>query len=610
MKSWSQFGLLLVLGGLVVAAITAPAAAAAVKVKATPPLVPAFDAGVSDYVVDCSAGSVQVAAWARRGETVSVDGSDPSARRTVSEVPLEAGQSFEIRSAGRDGKRRHYVRCLPADYPAYEYSQRRPAAAEQYAFTPTIGVQRGSPAYVSIFDEHGAPLWWFGARGSVVVDAQVLNNGSVAFGHVPFFRGTSDGYEIRSLDGKRIADLHAAGGRTDTHELLQIGDGGYLLISNPILTGIDLSPYDGPSDAAIFDNVLEEFDADGQLVWSWSAFEHIDLDEAREWWPLTVALPEQVEGVGAVYNPFHINSVAPSARGYLLSFRRTNSIYRIAGDGEISWKLGGTATPERLKVRGDALSPKTFGGQHDARVLEDGSVTVFDNGSGQGRAPRAVRFAINADRGRARLLDEFRDEAVPDSTCCGSVRQLGDARVISWGADYSAEYRAGGGPAWQLRTAGVRTYRVVPVEPGRVSDAELRAGMDANYPRRPPECGAEVELLAGAPGTPGADELRGRRDNSEYLRGLAGPDRIDGRGGDDCVLGDGGDDRIEGGPGDDQLDGGQGDDRIEGGRGADLISCGGGDDLAIVKGGDEVGRNCERVRRAGAKKPKGPGRDS
>lgn len=595
---------------ITVAALVPAPASARVKLEAEPPLRPAFSPAVSDYVVDCSAGSVSVDARARGRHELSVDGSSLG-RRAKSAVPLTAGQSFEIVLDGRKGKSRHYVRCLPSDYPEYEFVRSRAAAAGQYAFGPTIGSRRGVPAYVAIFDGAGAPIWWHAVRGSTPVDTQVLEDGRIAYGYVPFFRGEVDGYDLRAVDGKRTELLQADGGRTDTHELIELDDGGYALISNPILTGVDLTPYGGPAEAAIFDDVIEEFDAEGELTSSWSAYEHLDLDEARDWWPATVALPEQVEGVGAVYNPFHINSVELWGRGYLISFRRTNSIYRTKGSGEIAWKLGGTKTEASLKVRRDPLAPRTFGGQHDARILEDGTVTVFDNGTREDRVPRAVRFEIDAKAGKAKLLSELRDDSVPASTCCGSFRTVGDAGVVGWGADYAGEYGADGKPNWQLRTPGLRSYRVVPVPEGRVSDAELRAGMDAKFPRRPPECTGEGELVpARGSATPGDDELRGRRDVPVFIRGLAGADRIDARAGDDCVLGDGGADRIEGGPGDDRLLGGQGSDRIEGGRGADTIACGGGQDLAIVKGGDQVSDNCERVRRAGKKPRGGPNRDS
>jgi class 3 adenylate cyclase len=46
--------------------------------------------------------------------------------------------------------------------------------------------------------------------------------------------------------------------------------------------------------------------------------------------------------------------------------------------GNILWKLGGSATPESLRITNDPVftNGSHFGGQHDARLLPDGTVTL------------------------------------------------------------------------------------------------------------------------------------------------------------------------------------------------------------------------------------------
>ena len=52
----------------------------------------------------------------------------------------------------------------------------------------------------------------------------------------------------------------------------------------------------------------------------------------------------------------------------------------------------------------------TLGAQHDARLLPDGTLTVFDNRTNLGtQAPRAVRFRINRAGGTATLLQSITD---------------------------------------------------------------------------------------------------------------------------------------------------------------------------------------------------------
>ena len=128
----------------------------------------------------------------------------------------------------------------------------------------------------------------------------------------------------------------------------------------------------------------------------------------------------------------------------------------------------------------------TFCGQHDARVLADGSLTVFDDGTGCNRPSRAVRFAIDDTDHTATLLEDVRDSAGAGSGCCGSTRRLPDGDwVTQWGSNpYATEQTGTGVPVFKLSFAqGLVSYRADPVLPGELSRAALRAGMDAQYPR-------------------------------------------------------------------------------------------------------------------------------
>ena len=97
----------------------------------------------------------------------------------------------------------------------------------------------------------------------------------------------------------------------------------------------------------------------------------------------------------------------------------------------VVWKLGGTARPESLTILNDPefTTGSGFGGQHDARVLDDGSVTIFDNGFHPDTVlrhpPRAVRYAIDAGAGTATLLEQVNDPS--DASARRLLRQLTQA---------------------------------------------------------------------------------------------------------------------------------------------------------------------------------------
>src|SRR3954452_3769007 len=145
-----------------------------------------------------------------------------------------------------------------------------------------------------------------------------------------------------------------------------------------------------------------------------------------------------------------------------------------------------TINPESLAILGDAVfqSGGHFGGQHDARSSGDGTFTLFDNGSGLGRAPRAVRYRIDATAGTATLMEQFRDtNLTPNSICCGSARRLaGGNWVIGWGGSTTfSEMTARGSRMFSVQqSTGPIVYRAFPVPPGTLDRATLRADMDAN----------------------------------------------------------------------------------------------------------------------------------
>ncbi|HEV2789918.1 MAG TPA: arylsulfotransferase family protein, partial [Solirubrobacterales bacterium] len=186
----------------------------------------------------------------------------------------------------------------------------------------------------------------------------------------------------------------------------------------------------------------------------------------------------------AAFDPVHINSIEPrGSEEVVISTRHTDAVYGIdRSSGEIRWKVGGSKTGASLRILGDPAS-KLLGGQHDARIAEDGSLSVYDNGKDRPRRPRVVFYRLDLGRGIARYLGQLNDPAVSASHCCGSARQLaGGGWLVSWGDNplvtaFDAQERI----VFRLELAA-SSFRAVPVPPGAVSIAELDRGLEAMEP--------------------------------------------------------------------------------------------------------------------------------
>lgn len=225
--------------------------ASRISIETDPALFPSFDPEVTDYATRCTGDPVNVEVSAEN-LSVSVDGSEPRTGEFEQTAAVTGSQGFSVdSSSGRD----YHVRCVPADFPAWNYDRLADPHRPYYVVTPT-----GS-RYVVIFDDHGAPVWWM-QNASSVGDAKVLSDGTIAWGR----SGLPRGYELRSPDGALERFASYSGAVTDTHDLQEVGNGNLLLMSYVPREHVDLSLYGGSADGTVTDAGIQEIDPDGNVV--------------------------------------------------------------------------------------------------------------------------------------------------------------------------------------------------------------------------------------------------------------------------------------------------------------------------------------------------------
>ncbi|MFH1262720.1 MAG: aryl-sulfate sulfotransferase [Pseudomonadota bacterium] len=159
------------------------------------------------------------------------------------------------------------------------------------------------------------------------------------------------------------------GGRVAVLRWVKVPSG----IARKIRGGVPGSEREG----VIWTDQIAEIDRAGNTVWSWDAYRHLDptrdqlgpLDRRREWTHANSI--QYVPDLGVVSEP---SRNLRGKDGYLISFREISTVALLRRDtGEIVWR-----SPEQL-----------FAHQHDASVLPNGNILVFDNGLHRtpGRAP-------------------------------------------------------------------------------------------------------------------------------------------------------------------------------------------------------------------------------
>jgi hypothetical protein len=429
-------------------------------------LFPVFAPGVEDYVVRCEDGPVTVNAHVTVGWEVSIANRRFRSGDFSEGVGLSSGRAFVVAMRPTTGSQvyRYHVRCLPNDFPAYSFTRYGPVSPKFFT------ADRRDLNYGIIFDNHGVPIWW--------VHAPSRNIRVLPSGNLTWYNGYASRYELHRLDGSLIRILRPVGLPPDGHDLQFLPNGDRLIASQPRQSHVDASAYGGSSNATVANAELEQVTPSGQRVWDWKSQNHISLAEVGRWWslPQTDTQP---------YDVTHWNSIEPVGNDAVIaSFRSLDAVYEIKkSTGEIVWKLGGTRRPKSLTPRGDSRS-YTFGAQHDARLLPDGTLTVFDNRSYLANAaPRAVRFRIDQQAKTATLLEAIDDPAVPSSACCGSARRLGNGDwLIDWGqAPHHpiGGYKPNGQRTFFLEFNNRSSYRAQPVPAGVLTAADLRAAMNS-----------------------------------------------------------------------------------------------------------------------------------
>ncbi len=241
---------------------------------------------------------------------------------------------------------------------------------------------------------------------------------------------------VMSSRYQTVASVRGGNGlRADLHDF-QIAphDIAYVTAFNPIRC--DLAPVKGARDGAIIDTAIQEIDMKTGLVrWEWHSLDHVAAEESETEAPST----------GTPWDWFHLNSIDPQPDGRVfISARSTWAGYQLEGaSGRILWRLGGLRSSFKM-------GPGTeTAWQHDGRILADGEVTFFDDGSNPPihQQSRAVRIALDFKTHRARLVVAYTHSNPPLlAPSQGNMQTLADGNaVVGYGGVPAISEYAGDG---------------------------------------------------------------------------------------------------------------------------------------------------------------------
>jgi arylsulfotransferase ASST len=299
--------------------------------------------------------------------------------------------------------------------PTLAIAKRPEARSSNYLFlAPFTGPGQHGPLIV---DDRGEVVWFhplqnasattFRAqryRGKPVLtwwEGQISNTGV----------GTGIGV-IYDSSYRQVAQVRAGNGYSaDLHELLLTPQGTALICAyNPVPT--DLSSVGGPAAGTALDSIVQEIDvATGKVLFEWHSLEHVPLTESYS--PLLDP-----------FDYFHVNSIDVDYDGNLIiSAKSTAAVYKLdRKTGAVIWRLGGRKSDFQVAPEAG------FFYQHDARVHPDGTLTLFDDGTGDDSHPaRGLRLRLDQQAKTCSLVDAY-----PHPTPL-VVKSMGNAQVVPGG---------------------------------------------------------------------------------------------------------------------------------------------------------------------------------
>jgi hypothetical protein len=319
----------------------------------------------------------------------------------------------------------------PTNFPGIVVSNYMPGSVSPgYIFLAVATETPGIGTYLMILDNDGTPVWYEESPSQEVYDFKALPNGYLSC--APFIEGHtySDGgdatHEIRNDSYALVETVTGGNGYVaDSHDFMMLPNG-HAVQFGYYMSEVDVSAFlaGGHPAALISGGVLQELDAQRNVVFQWRTWDHYRFEDL-------------VTSTNAVIDMFHLNALEQDSDGNFI-WATPSEIKKIDRQtGDIVWRLGGTENEFALAGAGADVSH--FGG-HAFNRLTNGNWLIYDNGPLQGAGTSTVReYSLDQSNKVATLVWSYIPPEDIQAWHGGNAQRLPNGNTfIGWGG-------AGGG---------------------------------------------------------------------------------------------------------------------------------------------------------------------
>ena len=379
--------------------------------------------------------------------------------------PFSTFSGGSLPSGGLPPRAGAMAESLPADFPNIRASVYGTPAPGRLFVTDLhfniTGIR--FPSYLMILENNGNP-YFYRQLPWTALDFKMQPNGKLTYfdGSARAFYELNAHYDV--VDSFRCGN----GYTTDSHDLVLLPNGHALLMAyDAQIIDMSLIVPGGRFGARVIGLIIQELDQQKNVVFQWRSWDHFQITDVWDPNLLTRSVVDYAHG----------NSIAADPQGDLIiSSRHMSEVTKISrSTGEILWRMGGRKNQFTF-----VNDPIPISYQHDAKLLPDGHLTLFDNGNYHvPQFSRAVEYAIDEAARTATLVWQYRLQPDVFGRLVGSVQRLPNGNtLICWGATTPSvtEVAPEGSIVSDLRfDENVTTYRAFRFEwpPVRPATIEL-----------------------------------------------------------------------------------------------------------------------------------------
>ena len=341
---------------------------------------------------------------------------------------------------------------LPDDFPKIFVTARNNPAPGNIYLGNFKFTRNDSGTYLIIIDNYGNVLFERSSWPSFAQDFRPQPNGLFTY-----FDADPSKSKFYALDSNFVLrdSFEAKNGyNTDSHELIFLPGGGYaLLAQNSEIANMTGIVSGGDSNTTAVEGILQQFDADKNLLFEWKTRDHFALSD-----------PTHENFLQPFLDFTHCNSIDYDHDStFLLSSRNLDEVTKIDPEnGKIIWRWGGKHN--EFTFINDSL---IFSHQHAVRRLPNGNITMFDNGTFHNTAEpfsRAVEYKLDEKAMTATQVWEYHHNPDVYGKAMGNVQRLSNGNtLIGWGGCDSVavtEVKPDGSTALEIKfEPGIYSYR-------------------------------------------------------------------------------------------------------------------------------------------------------